>query len=383
MTAGTDLPSPEEGPPATEGAGAGRSGIRPMARADIPAVEAIFRTAFARGRPTGDLAAYIETVFFGSPHYSEEHGSIVYDDGRKGVTAALLSLPMPFVAHDRPVMARLLCAFMSDGTKGGMLGAARLARSLRAGQVEFCFSDNASPVSADHWVASGGIALPVESLEWRRAFQPLGALLCCIGRTRAGQPAPVVAPLLRALDRAILARKPLIRPAPAPGCAARDAAPQAFLDHARAMTERFAVRPVWTQDYFDWLLGIVAMNRALGPLRCRTVEEAGRTIGVFLFAGRPGATARVLNLICEEGREFDVTAQMFASLAEEGYVDAAGMAQPFMVNAVMRQRRLTFRHRGYLCLNTRHGELLESARRGDLYIGGLASESWSRLVTDF
>src|SRR5690606_18068632 len=146
--------------------------------------------------------AYIETVFFGSPHYSEEHGSIVYDDGRKGVTAALLSLPMPFVAHDRPVMARLLCAFMSDGTKGGMLGAARLARSLRAGQVEFCFSDNASPVSADHWVASGGIALPVESLEWRRAFQPLGALLCCIGRTRAGQPAPVVAPLLRALDRA-------------------------------------------------------------------------------------------------------------------------------------------------------------------------------------
>jgi hypothetical protein len=33
-------------------------------------------------------------------------------------------------------------------------------------------------------------------------------------------------------------------------------------------------------------------------------------------------------------------------------------------------------------LNTRHPDLLEAARRGDFYIGGLASESWSRLVTD-
>ena len=360
-----------------------RPGVRAMRRQDVPAVEALFCKAFARGRPTGDLAAYIEAVFFGSPHYSEEHGSIVYDDGRSGVTSALLSLPMPFLAHGEPIMARLFCAFMSDGSRAGALGAARLSRSVGAGRVDMGFSDNASPVSADHSVASGGILLPVESLEWRRTFQPLGALTCRKGAHGQQRPLPLVAPLLRALDRAILARKPLIRPVPARGCTTREAAPQAFLDHAQAMTARFAVRPVWTRDHFDWLLGVVAMNRTIGPLHCRTVEETGRTIGVFLFTGRPGATARVLNLICAEGRELDVVAQMFAGLADEGYVAAAGVAQPFMVNAVMRQRRLTFRHRGYLCLNTRHDALRESARRGDLYIGGLASESWSRLVTDF
>jgi hypothetical protein len=94
-----------------------------MTREDIPAVEAIFRTAFTKGRPTGDLASYIETVFFGTPHYSEEHGSVVYDDGRDGIASAILSLPMPFIANGEPVMARLLCAFMSDGTKTGALGA--------------------------------------------------------------------------------------------------------------------------------------------------------------------------------------------------------------------------------------------------------------------
>lgn len=375
MTVGTgDHPSCR-----AEGGCAGRSGVRPMTRADIPAVEALFCKAFARRRPPGDLAAYIEAVFFGSPHYSEEHGSIVYDDGRTGVTSALLSLPMPFLSHGKPLTARLLCAFMSDGTRTGALGAARLSRSIGAGRVDMGFSDNASPVSADHSVASGGILLPVESLEWRRTFQPLGALL----RKRRERPIPVVAPLLRALDRAILARKPLIRPVPARGCVTREAPPQAFLDHAGPMMERFAVRPVWTQAHFDWLLGIVALNRTLGPLRCRTVEEAGRTIGAFLFTGRPGATARVLNLVCEEDRELDVTAQMFCGLAGEGYVDAAGMAQSFTINAVMRQRRLTFRHRGYLCVNTRHDDLLAAARRGDIYVGGLASESWSRMVTGF
>lgn len=382
MTIAAHLPPGPDRAGETGTSETGRSGIRPMSRADIPAIESMFATAFAGGRPTPGLASYIETVYFGSPHYSQEHGSLVYDNGTKGITAALLSLPIPFIADGKPVMARLLCAFMSDGSRSGMLGAARLARSLRADQVELCFSDNASPVSANHWLAGGGIVLPVESLEWRRAFQPVSALVSGCRPPRLAMAA--IAPLLRMLDRAVLARRPWIRPVPARGCTTRNAAPQEFFDHAGPMTRRFAVRPVWTQQHFDWLLGIIAMNRTLGPLHCRVVEdEAGRTIGAFLFTGRPGATARVMNLICEENREFDVTAQMFDCLAAEGFVAATGMNQPFMAAAIMRQRRLTFRHQGYLCLNTRHGPLLESARRGDLYIGGLASESWSRLVTDF
>lgn len=168
-----------------------------------------------------------------------------------------------------------------------------------------------------------------------------------------------------------------------PGCTTRVAPVQTFQVHAEKMTQRFAVRPTWTQDYFDWLLRIVAMNHTLGPLRCCTVEKNGRTIGVYLFVGQPGATARIFNFICEDGREFDAVAQMFASLASEGYVDATGMAQPFMMNALMRQRRLTFQHHGHLCIKSTHSDLIKTAQMGGLYVGGLASESWSKLVTDF
>lgn len=380
MTVGTGASAvrKDAAPPAAAPA---HAGVRPMRRDDIPAVAAMFEAVFAKGRPTGDLAAYIETLFFGSPHYSEEHGSVVYDSARDGISSAILAIPMPFSVHGRPVMARLLCAFMSHGDKAA-LGAARLARSLRAGQVDMCFSDNASPVSADHWSAVGGIMLPVQSLEWQRAFQPLGAAVLSACRGKSVRLLHAAAPL-RLVDRMLLSWKPSLRPQPVPGCTARRADPTEFLDCARPMFERFAIHPVWTKESFDWLAGIAAMNGTLGALDCRIVADRNGTIGAFLFFGRPGAAATVMNLVCAEGRERDVVGQMFACLAEEGYALATGMAQPFMMNAIMRQRRLSFRHRGFFYINSRHDDLLETARRGDIYIGGLASESWSRLVTDF
>lgn len=383
MSTAPTLSASRENAAAQEAAAGGRSALRPMTPADIPAVLRIFATAFARQGVAGDLAGYIEALFFGNPHFSPENGSIVYEDTKKNVTSALFSLPMPFIVNGRPTMARLLCAFMSDGSKSGALGAGRVSRSVRADLVDFCFSDNSSPVSADHWAAIGGITLPVESLEWRRSFQPLGAGLHGL-RNRRGWNAvrAVLAAPARLIDRALVARRPSIKPAPAPGCTTKTASPQAFLDHSGPMMERFAVRPVWTQGFFDWLLAMIALNHTLGPLHCRTVEDAGKTIGVFLYCGRAGEEARVLNMICDAGREFDVTAQMFATLADEGFVAATGTAQPFMVGAVMRQRRLIFRHHGFMCLNGRHDDLLDAARRGDFYVGGLASECWSRLVTD-
>lgn len=355
-----------------------------MQRDDVSAVAGLFKTAFAKERPIGDLASYIETVFFDCPHYSEEHGSLVYENGNGEISTALLSLPMPFTVHGRPVLARLLCAFMSDGTRNGMAGATRISRSLSGGKIEFCFTDNASPVSTSHWLAGGGVTLPIQSLEWRRAFQPLGSLFLSMGcMRRPGMLSRAISPVLRLFDRVLLVWKPSLTPQFAPGCTTKAAPAEIFCDHAEKMTQHFAVRPVWTQDYFNWLLQVIAMNPTLGPLQCRVIEKGGRTIGVYLFTGHKNGTAQVLNFICKNGREMDVTAQIFASLAREGYVDATGMAQPFMMNAILRQRRLTFQHRGHFCVQSTDSNLIDTAKMGNLYAGGLASESWSRLVTDF
>jgi hypothetical protein len=54
-----------------------------------------------------------------------------------------------------------------------------------------------------------------------------------------------------------------------------------------------------------------------------------------------------------------------------------------MMNALGRQSFLRLRHRGYFCVATRHDEINQAVLENDIYIGGLASEDWSRLLTDF
>jgi hypothetical protein len=76
-------------------------------------------------------------------------------------------------------------------------------------------------------------------------------------------------------------------------------------------------------------------------------------------------------------------AQVFADLDGLGHVSAQGMAQPFLMNAVLRQRHLVHRHTGYFCLVTRHADLKAAAMSDGFYAGGLASERWSRLLHDF
>ncbi|NOV18613.1 MULTISPECIES: GNAT family N-acetyltransferase [Ensifer] len=356
--------------------------VRPMELGDIPAVSSLFSKIFRKRdiEPSGDLRQYLEAVFFGSPLYSPEHGSIVYDDGT--IASAILALPMEFSIRGRHTVGKLLCAFMSDG-KAGAVGAACLARTMRSARQDMCFSDNSSPVSADHWVAGGGVVLPIQSLEWQRSFRPATSSAIRASRQFPALGSKLVLGVLGAFDRVLRWRRPSVKPTPASGCMTKVIGAGEFLGCARPMMERFSVRPVWSTEEFDWLVAIAGKNQGLGEVHFRQVTADGRAIGVFLFLGRANRTATVLNVLCQPGREFEVTAEMFACLDREGYAQATGAAQPFLMNAISRQRWLTFRHRGYFCMVTRHGDLKDAALRNDLYIGGLASESWSRLLTDF
>lgn len=363
----------------------GSGALRAMELRDIPAVGSMFTRIFRkREYKAGDeLQKYIETIFFGSPLYSPERGSVVYDDGAGGIGSVILALPMEFSVQGRRTVAKLLCAFMSEG-KAGAHGAACIARAMRAAKQDMCFSDNLSPVSADHGAAGGGIVLPIQSLDWRRSFHPLKAWALMIGRQAPLLRSRVVTGPLAAVDRILRRRHPRMKPGAPSGCATRAIDPAAFVDCAEPMLQRFAVRPVWSRSEFNWLVTVAGLNSTLGKLLCREVmDESERVIGAYLYFGKAGEAATVLNIVCEAGRELDVTAQMFHSLDAEGYALAVGSAQPFLMNAISRQRWLSFHHRGYFCMVTRHADLKDAVQRNDIYVGGLASESWSRLLTDF
>jgi len=363
----------------------GVPGVRPMRREDLPAVHAVLNNAFRKTADKGnfDLRAYIEKLFFGSPAFSPDNGSVVYDAGENGITSVILAVPMRFVVNGKTITARLLCAFASDGKKGAF-GAARLSRGMRASRHDMLFSDTASPVSADHWVAIGGNMLPIESLQWHKALKPFCTIALRMPRRSKLAKTTLALAALGFVDRLLRRWKKGLVPQPAPGATVKAIDDETFRRQALVMIERFSIRPEWSHEEFHWLMEMSRANESLGQLNALTIENAeGHPLGAALFFGQPGRTAYVLNLVCEAGRENDVLNTLFHHLDKENYAHVTGMAQPFLINALYRQNHMSFRHDGYFCMATRDDGLRSKALAGDIYIGGLCSESWSKLSTDY
>ncbi|WP_455269994.1 GNAT family N-acetyltransferase [Rhizobium herbae] len=374
------------GTPAEEGRSRHNTGaVRAMERSDLPAVADLFTRTFRKNNQTTDsrLAGYLETVFFSSPLYTPDVGSLVHLNETSTIDSAILAMPLEFMVHGRPVTARVLCAFMAEG-KSGAAGAARLARMLRAARQDFCFTDNASPVSADHWVAGGGLVLPVQSLEWHRTFRPAAAALDIARRKVKLLTKLPLQGLARAADRFVRRSRTSFSATSHDGVTSAPISLPQFMEQAQLMMERFSVHPVFSKAEFDWLITTAQLNTSLGELQGRSIMDAqGKTIGCYLYFGADGRNAVVLNVLCHERQEAAVVAQLFADLDSLGYASAQGMAQPFLMHAVLRQRHLVHKHTGYFCLVTRHADLKQAAIGDGFYAGGLASESWSRLLHDF
>lgn len=356
--------------------------VRPMRRDDLPVVAGLFGRVF---RPSGvrdaaALEAYLAELLFGSPSYSEAHGSLVHDDPSSGITAAVLSVPMTFSVEGERVTARLLCSFMSEG-RGGLSGAARISGALRVKRQDFLLSDSASPLSAKHWTAVGGQVLTTQSLDWRRVLRPASA-----ARVIWGLRLPQLRPLLAllpcgAIDALARRLKPALVPERQTGRTVEKTDAAGFLTSARPLLARFPVHPLWPEEEFSWLTDLAARNHALGALSFGRMHDANGVFAALAWYS-DGRKATVLHLLTDEGREHDAVTAMLAAFDAEGLVMAEGMAQPFLMRALLSQRWITFSPRGFFCIGSRFLSVNDAARRGDLYAGGFASESWSRLLTD-
>jgi len=374
---------PQSGPQTPVDVRAPRKGaVRPMTAADVPAVARLFLKIF-RGvdKPAGsDLEEYLRTLTLGSPSYSETMGTQVYQQQDGSIRSVLLAVPMRFVACGNVVPGRLLGVFMTDKEAAG---AAELVLALRPRRADFAFCDSASPTSCNHLLAIGGRPITVQNLEWSRSFRPLGALAGRLAERLLRGWDPGLAVLARPVDALLrrLGGEDVEEPA---GPTVTEMSVPAFLKHAPLLIAHYAVRPLWSEEELSWLVSLAAQNTQLGSFTIRAVEDrAGAVIGSFVYYAAPGRTAHVLNVLSLPGRETAVLDAMFRDLDRAGHVEAHGRAQPALMRGLALQRWLVFRHRAFAMVLTRLPDVNDAVARGDVYVGGLAGEDWSRLMSDF
>ncbi|WP_293800306.1 GNAT family N-acetyltransferase [uncultured Bosea sp.] len=362
-----------------------RGTVRPIRASDVPAVARLFLKVFRQAdKPAGaDLQHYLRTMLLASPSYGESVGTQVYEQQDGRIRSALLAVPMRFVACGNIVPGRLLGVFMTDADREAV-GAAQLILALRPRRADFAFCDSASPTSCNHLLAIGGKPIALQNLEWARSFRPFGALAGRFDARFLRSKVPSLPVLARPLDgllrRLLPQRDTLDRGA----LRVADMPVPTFLVHAPRLIAHYAVRPLWTEEELFWLVSLAAQNTRLGAFTIRSVLDRGNAIiGCFVYYAAPGRTAHVLNVLSLPGRESAVLDAMFRHLDETGHVEARGRAQAALMTGLSLQRWLVFRHRAFTVALTRIPEINEALARGDIYLGGLAGEDWSRLLCDF
>jgi hypothetical protein len=357
--------------------------VRPMTGADVPAVARLFLKIF-RGvdRPADqELQHYLCTLALTSPSHDERLGTQVYEQQDGRIRSALLAVPMQFVACGNVLPGRLLGVFMADAEPPGRRSSSSpcgrsvpISPSATAPRRRAATISSRSAASRSRYRTWNGRAASVPwrplsgaspSASWAAgasAFpssRVLSTACCGVGR------------LMRA-PRSLVAPRSSRCPFAISSCRRRGSSPH------------YAVRPLWSEEELSWLVALAAQNTRLGAFTIRAVvDRTGAVIGSIVYYAAPGRTAHILNVLSLPGQEQAVLGAMFRHLDETGHVEARGRAQFALMAGLSSQRWLVFRHRAFAVALTRVPEINDAVARGDVYVGGLAGEDWSRLLGDF
>jgi len=357
--------------------------VRAMKIDDIPAIRTLFQRVF---RPHSKSCReafdqYFQKFFFENPYYDPAIGSVVHENEHGEIDSAISVLPIPYRVNGQSVMGRLLCAFMMKPEMSPR-GAAELTLTLRPSEKILNFTDSAAPVSLKHSEAIGGITLGTHGLGWTRVFQAASYVANYVAERRpvlCGWAASSVGKVLNPLFPV-----PAIRRAAKSTADAREITQEEAISLVPGYLQSYLAHPAWTESDIGWLFRMASDNHAAGALRfCAINDRTGSPGGFFCYYRRSNGIAEILNIITKAGMEKHAVDAMLLHLQDEGHIAAQGRVDPRYLNALSQQSIMFFRLKANVCVATANADMLNAIQRGDIFIGGLAGESWSRLSTDF
>ena len=360
--------------------------IRALERNDIPAVAQLFQKTFANPRkPAPDgLSACLHDLFFRYPDQDTDIASRVFIQSDGALGGFIGVLPLRMTMAGKPVRAAIPTSLMVDSPERNPTVGAKLVRSFLSGPQDISISEPANESARSLWKPLGGEVAVTESMEWLRVFRPAGLLAALAADRLPAQKlvkagAGVVDRLLRKPVAGLLDPDP---PTPQPKVTDVDAGEEELLAYLGRDESDYRLRPDWSPACFRWIVEHAEGNDYRGTLYRRLVRNrAGETVGCYLYHGRPGGMAWVLQLCARRDAVADVLDCLIARAHQLGCVAIKGRTQARFLDALLSRRCILFRRHTAMA-HSRDPELMAAVRSGDAITSGLAAESWMRHVSD-
>jgi hypothetical protein len=357
--------------------------VRACTPDDMPAVAGLFRRTFRRARHAApaSLASYLRELYFEHPWHDPALASKVFvADG--AVRGFIGILPLRLAFRGATLRAAVASSLMVDNPQENPLAGARLFRAYLSGPQDVSLSDSANAVSRGMWERLGGKIAPSESMEWVRPFRPFATALALA--------ADFVPPLRFALPLASLGDGivglvdgDLLRVLPA-DTAVHDseASDEELIRLIPELASAYEVRPAWDAATLRWMLAHAADKNRHGPMVRRIVRgKDGHPLGCYIYYGRRGGIAWVLQLLANRDTIGSVLDNLLASAFARGCVGVRGRSQARLLDALQRRHCLFFQ-RSATVVHSHDAELVAAIRGGEALVTGLSGDAWTRLVGD-
>jgi hypothetical protein len=227
-------------------------------------------------------------------------------------------------------------------------------------------------VSRRAWEASGGLALPLYGLQWRRLLRPAR---CALGRLpgMAGRVAAMVAaPMAIAADAYATRRMGLGRKS---ALLAQPLTATSLFNALETFAAGYELRPRYDVPALEWLLARARARPRHGELQAQLLRQGGRIAGWFLYYLN-GSTSRVLQLAARPGREEAVLAHLFDHAWRRGSAAIEGRMEPRFSRELSRQHGSFLVPGLFVVAHSRSSELLGALGAGDAFFSRLEGESW-------
>jgi hypothetical protein len=352
------------------------SQIRPLERADLPRVTALYERTMRSGgtTPPAGLAAYFERTVLDHPWFDTEVPSLVFDTGDNRIAGFIGSYVRRLLIDERPI--RMSCAgqLVTDPDERHLGVGARLLRSYLSGPQDLAITDGATPVVHEMWTRLGGYALHPGSLVWTRLFRPWRALgrtwLELRGKERWRG---ILGPAWRVLDcPTTRLTRPPERPA---GVHADELTPRTLARCLAEVLGNARLRVNYDQPFLEWLFREMAAVRSRGTLVRRLLGREDRLLGWYVVYLTPGGVSQVMDVKATRGQLGTVLDYLFADAWDSGAAAVEGRIEPALFEPLS-SRRCWLRYGSRALFHSRDPDVLAAISLGKSALSRLDGEYW-------
>jgi len=361
------------------------SEIRPFTHDDIPAVAALFMRVFRGSKAPAPESVKIcfKELYFNNPWNDGSIESFVNRKPDGDVSGFIGAIPRKMVFQNREITVVVAGNHMVDQESRELFVGSNLLKRLLGGPQDLTITDSANEISRRLWEKLGAFTLLNYSMRWLRILRPVSYPLSLLGKYAA---APALRTLLAPAAAAgdWLGRIYLSPPdaAAAEHLTARTLTPELVVSGIAGMAGNSPLRPHYDTGRLSWLFSQARTKQQYGELNARALYNMETLAGWYLYYGRRGGTAEVLQLAARPDTIAGVMNHLFVRAYDDGSPAVMGVVDPRFLREFHAHKCIILLRPMYTTAYARNAEVLRPLLSGQAFLSRLDGEWWTRLQGD-